>query len=727
MKLKNLSLSVKMLIGVFFGVATALFLGDRVAWLSVVGDIFIGLLQMTVLPYIMFSLIVNIGRLNLETGKKMIRYGGIFLAMLLGLGLVGLLLLPLAFPVWDSGNFYSTDFIAPKAELDFVKLYIPANLFESLTGNVVPAVVLFSIFLGLGVLSIKDREVLLKPLDILTSALNQVNKMVVKFTPYGVFAIAAGVVTKLSLNDLARLQGYLLIYLIAVVLFTFVILPFVINIFTPFSSRKVLKSLQSTLLTIFATGKIIVVFPQLIDDIKGIIDGYSEENELGHQEVDLIMPLAYPFPNLGTFLIFIFVPFAAWFSGTQFGLNEQPLFLSSTLLNSFVAPITGLPFSLDVMDISQDTFQLFVVSNVLTDRIRVVLGAFHLVTLTLLTVSAVQGWLKFKSAAFVRALVVTVLIGAGCIVGTRFLLNESLKNVPSNAELFNQYELISEERPFDVILDPGSNYLRRNESVLSRIKRTGTIRVGFYRESMPFAFVNTQDKFVGYGVDLAHRLAGDLEVKILFVPIANQSIETLFDNDVIDIVMSDIFLSNAYAQTLNLSDPYLDVSLALLVRNEFSGLDNFEKALALDSFNVAYFSVTEIAEEFLNNFPNAKKTEIRKYDDFFDSTYVAENHIDAFMTSAERASDLTILHSGYKVVNPLPYRMFNSLVFPIADDQTWTNFINRWIRFRQQDGTFERVYRQWILGIEDRREERSWSILDDLILTKDQIEEEEPE
>ena len=86
------------------------------------------------------------------------------------------------------------------------------------------------------------------------------------------------------------------------------------------------------------------------------------------------------------------------------------------------------------------------------------------------------------------------------------------------------------------------------------------------------------------------------------------------------------------------------------------------------------------------------------------------------MTSAERASDLTILHPDYKVVNPLPYRMFNSLVFPVANDLTWLNYINRWVKVRKNDGTFDRVYRQWILGIEDRVEEPTWSVLDKWIL-----------
>ena len=74
-----------MLLGVFAGIFIGLFFGEDAAWMSIPGDIFIGLLQMTVLPYIMFTLIVNIGRLSLDTGRQLIRYGLIFLGLLLGI------------------------------------------------------------------------------------------------------------------------------------------------------------------------------------------------------------------------------------------------------------------------------------------------------------------------------------------------------------------------------------------------------------------------------------------------------------------------------------------------------------------------------------------------------------------------------------------------------------------------------------------------------------------
>lgn len=722
--MKNLSLSTKVLIGVFTGIFLGLFFGESVGWLSVVGDVFIGLLQMTVLPYIMFSLIVNIGRLSMETGMKIVKYGLIFLALLLGLGIFYLSILPLAFPNWGSGSFYSSDFIQQSEPFDFVKLYIPANPFESLSDNIVPAVVLFSIFIGLGVMKLPNKEALLKPLDVLTDGLNQVNKMIVKITPIGVFSIAAGVVSKLSWSDLSRLQGYLLIYLLAVIIITFLVLPYVISIFTPYSSKTIFKITRSTLITIFATGKIIVVFPQLIDNIKEILQSEENVSEEMKDEVDIIMPLAYPFPNLGTFMIFIFVPFAAWYTGEALNLTDYPIFLSSTILSSFVAPITGLPFSLDLLKIPRETFQLFVVSTVLTDRIRVVLGAFHLITLTLLTITAGAGFLQFKKRKFIQALIVISITSIVSIFGMNKLLKKSMQNIPTNQEIINRFHLISPKQDY-IVLEKSKrnpNPKWRGENTLSRIKRRNKIRIGYYKNSLPFAFINKDSLLVGYGIDLAHQLAKDLEVSIEFVPINQGFLVKEIKNDFFDIVMSDIFLSSRYAEEIELSKPYLNVSLALLTKKENVNFDDFTTTSKLDTFTISYFERGEIAKEFLSYFPKGGSYQINDYDDIFnrdmDSIKIDSIKIDAHLTSAERAAALTVFHPGYKVVNPLPYHINNALVFPIASDEVWRRYVDKWIDFRTNDGTFQRIYNQWILGKEFKKQQKTWSIYEDVIKVK---------
>lgn len=725
--MKNLSLSTKVLIGVFAGIFLGLFFGEDVGWLSIPGEVFIGLLQMTVLPYIMFSLIVNIGRLDMETGKRIIKFGLIFLTLLLVIGMFYLIVLPMAFPDWSSGNFYSSDFVKDSPPFDVVKLYIPANPFESLSDNVVPAVVLFSIFIGLGLMKLPNKEALLKPLDVLTDGINQVNKMIVKITPIGVFSIAAGVVSKLSWADLSRLQGYLLVYLLAVILITFLVLPYVISIFTPYSSKTIFKITRSTLITIFATGKIIVVFPQLIENIKEIIRTEESTSKKMQDEVDIIMPLAYPFPNLGTFMIFIFVPFAAWYSGNSLGFSDYPIFLSSTLLSSFVAPITGLPFSLDILKIPLETFQLFVVSTVLTDRIRVVLGAFHLIALTLLTISASGGLLKFKKKKFTQAIVVITITTVISIIGMRSLLEISMKNIPTNIEIANSFKIISPQQDFKIIKNAikNPNPKWRGENTLSRIKRRNKLRVGYYKNAEPFSYKNKDSVLVGYGIDLAHQLATDLNVSLEFVPISPGNLIDNMNMDYYDIVMSDIFLSSKYAEKIELSKPYLNVSLALLTHKKNTMFDNFDTTSKLDTFTISYIERGEIAKEFLSYFPKGGAYAVPEMNNFFelnndrkDSIRIDSIKIDAHLTSAERASALSIFHQGYKVVNPLPYHLNNALVFPIARDNVWRRYVDKWIDFRTKDGVFQRVYDQWILGKEFKKEQKTWSIYENILKPK---------
>lgn len=65
------------------------------------GQAFIGLLQMTVLPYITIALIANIGRLSLASSRRFALCAiGVLLFFWL-LAIVGLVVMPWAFP---SGN-----------------------------------------------------------------------------------------------------------------------------------------------------------------------------------------------------------------------------------------------------------------------------------------------------------------------------------------------------------------------------------------------------------------------------------------------------------------------------------------------------------------------------------------------------------------------------------------------------------------------------------------------
>ena len=243
-----MSLSKKIIFGLLSGIAVGLFFGEYCNFFSFIGDGFVGLLQMTVLPYIMVSIIANLGRMSLTEGKTMVLNGLKVLFLLLGIGVVVLVLLPIALPSWSASSFFKPSIVAVEAPLNFLELYIPSNPFGSMANNVVPAVVLFSIFLGIGLSKIEKKKGLLDGMDVLADALNHINKMVIKMTPYGVFAIAAYNAGTMSFEEIQRLHAYIIIYSIAVLLLGFYWLPLLISTTTGIKPKDLFEKTKSTLL-----------------------------------------------------------------------------------------------------------------------------------------------------------------------------------------------------------------------------------------------------------------------------------------------------------------------------------------------------------------------------------------------------------------------------------------------------------------------------------------------
>jgi len=269
---------------------------------------------MTVLPYIVVSLISNIGGISWSERRVLVIAAMVVLVCMLLLGVAVLAVVPLAFPVWDSASFFSASLIAAPMVLDLVALYIPSNPFASLANNLVPASVFSASCRGIGIGAIPGKEGLLNMLEVLASGLNEINKMVIKLTPVGVFAIAAGTAGTISLAEVGKLQAYLVTYTVIALSLSFVVLPLLVAAVTPFRYRDLLSIPRDTLITIFATAKIIVVLPQLVENIKELFQRYDlDDDEVSHG-AEILLPLAYPFPNLGTFTILMFIPFSAWSS-----------------------------------------------------------------------------------------------------------------------------------------------------------------------------------------------------------------------------------------------------------------------------------------------------------------------------------------------------------------------------------------------------------------------------
>jgi Na+/H+-dicarboxylate symporter len=202
-----MSFSKKILIGLLAGIATGIVLGEYVAPLALVAQGFVRLLQMTVLPYVTVSIVLSLGSLDLAQAKRLGLRAGLTIGGLWVVALIFAFLFPLVFPPAESASFFNQSLVEKPAQFDFVDLYIPSNPFHSLANNIVPAVVLFSIVVGLALIGIPRKTVLLDVLKIVSDTIARATRFIARLTPVGVFALAATAAGTLQVDQIERARG----------------------------------------------------------------------------------------------------------------------------------------------------------------------------------------------------------------------------------------------------------------------------------------------------------------------------------------------------------------------------------------------------------------------------------------------------------------------------------------------------------------------------------------
>ncbi len=710
----RLELSTWILLGLIAGIGCGLFFGEYCSPLGIVGDAFVGLLRMTVLPYIAVSLIANLGRLTLAESRRLAWIGGLTLLVLWSAALLTVFCLPVAFPDWNSGSFFSTALIEQPAETSWLSYFIPGNVFEALAGNQVPAIVVFCIASGLALASLRDRQLLISQLDVLAKVLLQVSQFITRLAPLGVFAIAASTAGTVSLSEVVRLQTYLLTYTAGAIFLGFIVLPSMVTLATPLSYRQVFRVAKEPMLTAFATGKLIIVLPMLIQNTERLFKQVDAEGSVHDAPaIDVLYATAYPFPHVGKLLSMLFIPFAAWFVGAAMHWEEYPRFLASGVFAYFGGPIVAIPFLLDQMQLPHDMFQLFLLSGVYGERIGDALGAMHLTAFALIAANGFRGRLQLRWRAVLKHLAVALLVAAVMLGFARVWLDHAVVAIEDRDEVLTRLQLI--ERPVDsvVLNEPAANPdpLKPGETLLQRIRRRGTIRAGFNEDKVPFAFFNRHHDLVGYDINMVHAFARDLGVKVEFVPFDRATLAQQLRDDHFDLVMSGLVGTLERSEVMQHTRSYLDVNLALVVPDyRARSFKTLQSIQAIRPLRVGFVDLSRgFVDRLRSAIPDAVLVEIKNNRDYF--TGQAEN-LDALLISAESGSAFTLIYPEFEVVIPRELRVKLPLFYVIGQqDAEMRDFLEHWITLRTKDGTAAEYYDHWVLGKTQRAPQPRWSII----------------
>jgi Na+/H+-dicarboxylate symporter/ABC-type amino acid transport substrate-binding protein len=711
---EKLSPFQRVIIALILGISTGIFIGEPAGNLEIIGNAYIRLLQMTVLPYVLVSIIGGLGRLDSNMAASIgMRAIKVILLMWLGV-MCTLLLLPLAYPDWETAGFFSTSMSAEPAEFNFLKLYIPSNIFASLSETVVPAVVLFSLLMGVALINVKNKETLLTLTTNVSDSLMKVASYVAKLAPLGIFAISASAAGTLEVEELGRLQVFLWVYITAAALLAFVFLPLIIHWATPFSYREILSTAGEAAITALATGTVLVVLPMIIERSKELLAKHGMECEETNSTVDVLVPTAYSFPSTGTLLGLGFILFSAWYVGSPLGLEQYISFVIMGALTAFGSMAVAIPFLLNFFDLPADQFQLYLLGSVVTARFATGLAALHGFVVTLLVASAVLKKLKWHR--MMQAIALHLAITFGVMVAAGFALTYLIPYQYEGVQTFETMEPMKQP----VALETYAELTPLNEEDLQRsrlevITERGSIRIGYFSSSLPYAFKNKSNILVGFDMEMLNELARDLDLKLSIIFIKDRlSAPELLANGSIDITVGGQAITPKRALNVTFTDTYAHHTAGLLLtdskRDEFSDLYNIQslKKLNIGISGTGYYS--KVVEEF---FPNAKLTEVSDVRLFLKGKYP---DVDAMVFSTEAASAWSMLYPQYAAVIPKGMKLKVPVAFSLPKGEAeYAGFINTWLQLKEENGFQQSVYSYWLLGENPKAKKPRWSVANDIL------------
>jgi len=206
----------KMLLGLILGTVAGIFLKEKASYLKPLGAVFLGLLNMVVVLLVFSSMTVGITSIN--DIRKLGRVGAKTFALYMGTTALAIIFALIAAKIVNPGMGIGLDYDNASFNIDgtpeiltlFLNL-VPSNPVGSIAEGHILQVIVFSIFLGLGINFAGEKgKPLGKLLESLSEVMFEITGMVMSLAPYGIFAIMAWVAGTFGMAVLVPLLKLLL-------------------------------------------------------------------------------------------------------------------------------------------------------------------------------------------------------------------------------------------------------------------------------------------------------------------------------------------------------------------------------------------------------------------------------------------------------------------------------------------------------------------------------------
>ena len=243
----------------------------------------------------------------------------------------------------------------------------------------------------------------------------------------------------------------------------------------------------------------------------------------------------------------------------------------------------------------------------------------------------------------------------------------------------------------------GANSMAQDQSALQDILSSGVLKVGTTGDWNPMTMKDpATNSYTGYDIDVMTELAKDLGVELEFMPADWKTLVSGVTSGKYHMTGS-ASVSPARAKASGYSNSYFSLATVPLILSK--NADKYKDWADLDKSGVTVAATLGTTQEkqVKNYFPNATHKIVEAPARDFQE--VLAGRADAHITSNVEANKLVVKYPQMMIVpvsapkSPTPIAM----LLPQAD-QVWINYVNTWIRLKQERGFFNDLGKKWNLN-----------------------------
>lgn len=403
MKSKKVTMTIKIMIAMILGVIVGTISGEKIQSIKFIGDIFLRLIQMSIILLVMGQIIEALGNLNpKELGKKGVKIiviflvssflaasFGTFMSMILKPGL-GMDLSSLTHGVKVDSSFINS-------LSDTILSFFSTNIIKSMADGVIVQVIIFAIIFGVALSYVRIEEGSNKVLGIVVEFNKIILKMItmiMTIAPIGIFSLIASTIGNVGLGVIIPLSKYLGIYAIATFIYLVIFLV-ISSFYCRINITKLIKGMMQMSLMALATTSSAVTLPTEMQDAK-------EKLGISEKITKIVLPLGMSLNSNGSAMHMAFTIvtiaqiYGAGYSGTQY-LYIAALSTLVSLANAVVpgAGLVSLTIIVPQMGLPIEAIALFAGVEWFVGMLRTILNVDS-DTLTALIVAKSENEIDYK-------------------------------------------------------------------------------------------------------------------------------------------------------------------------------------------------------------------------------------------------------------------------------------------------------------------------------------------